>query len=337
MCGLPGEFSIQPSGDKPVPGDFAVARVERVGHHHFIETDSGRRLRLYPADRVACAFGNRYATDVYEGRALDLNRLHLLSGSGVIGTVLSQNHDAGPPTRLSFLGYVTDAAGKRVNSVDRKFSPAPARPRGVDVIVIAGTGMSTGKTTVVRRILYGLSLRGVRAAGCKLTGTTSPRDLHEMRSAGAAFTTDFSDFGFPSTYDVPVENLIHLLDNMLDACLRHDARVAVVEVADGFLQQETRGLFESEEFRSRVRGVILAASCSGSALCAADYTQRSGFDVWAVSGLITNSPLFIREFTNHSDVAVIRSRSDRRLADLVLKKTGRPEVPEAPAAVTLAG
>ncbi len=152
-----------------------------------------------------------------------------------------------------------------------------------------------------------------------------------MRAAGAVYTTDFSDYGFPSTYGVSVKDLILLLDDMLDACKRHDARVAVVEIADGLLQQETRNLFESEEFRSRVRGVILAAACSGSGLCAADRTQRSGFDVWAVSGLITNSPLFVREFTNYSDVTVIRSRSGSGLADLVLKKTARPELPEVAA------
>ncbi len=143
--GLQDEYFLQQPGDKPEPGDFAVVRVENVDHHRFLETDSGRRLRLYPADRLVCAFGNRYATDVYEGRVLNLNRLHLLSGSGVIGTVLSRNRDAGPPTRLSFLGYVTDAAGKRVNSIDRKFSPVAARTRAVDVVVVAGTGMSTEK------------------------------------------------------------------------------------------------------------------------------------------------------------------------------------------------
>jgi hypothetical protein len=118
---------------------------------------------------------------------------------------------------------------------------------------------------------------------------------------------------------------LQLFDNMLNACSRMPARLVVVEVADGFLQRETTMLLASEKFRRRIRGVVLAGACSGSALCAATAIQRAGFDVWAVSGLITNSPLYVQEFTTHSSIPVLSSRSSEDdWAGLVMRRLSTP-------------
>lgn len=312
----------------PRPGDVAVVRVEKIGHHHQIETENEQRLRLYPGDWLMCTFGNRYATDVYEGRVLGLKRLHLLTASGMIGTVVSCHRDVSRPTTLSFLGYVADPSGRRLNLKEQWFPPVCGRPPHPDVVLVVGTGMSTGKTTVTRKILRGLVSRGIRVAGCKLTGSVSPRDLHELRATGALHATDFSDYGFPSTYLASLTELIRLFDSMLVACCRKGAQLVVVELADGFLQTETEMLMGCEDIRSRVRGVVLAASCSGSALCAADMIQKAGLDLWVVSGLISNSPLFAREFRSRSSIPLASSRANaNRLARLVMARIAatRPE------------
>ena len=312
----------------PRPADVAVVRVEKVGHHRHIETENDRRLRLYPGDRLTCVFGNRYATDVYEGRVLGLKKLHLLTGSGMIGTIVSRHRDVSRPTTVSFVGYVADRSGRRVNLKELCFPPVCGRPPQPDVIFVVGTGMNTGKTTVTRKILRALVSRGVRVAGCKLTGSVSPRDLDELRATGALHATDFSDYGFPSTYQASVTELVRLFDSMLGACCQRGAQLVVVELADGFLQKETEMLLRSEEIRGRVRGVVLAAACSGSALCAADAIQRAGLELWVVSGLISNSPLFAREFTSHSSVPLASSRTNaNRLTRLVMARivAMRPE------------
>jgi dethiobiotin synthetase len=316
------QYCLRLDAGQPKPGDIAMVEVEKLGHHHYLETDKARRLRLYKGDKLICAFGNRYATEAYEGRALDpnKNKLHLLSGSGMIGTVISRHRDIVRPTGLSFLGYLTDNAGTRINMRDLPhFQPAD-KTTPKNVIVVAGTGMSTGKTTVMRRVLHGLAARGVRVAGCKLTGTASPRDLLEMRATGALFTTDFSDYGFPSTYGVDMHELIGLFDRMTDACSRKGADIIVMEVADGLLQRETRMILKNDLLRHRICGVLVASTCSGSALYATESLQKSGLDVWAVSGLITNSPLFVREFKSNSSVPVASSRTGDQLTDIVMNK-----------------
>src|SRR5262249_14461679 len=98
----------RPDKLQPRPGGAAPGRVDRIGHHHLIETGSDRRLRLYKGDRLMCVFGDRYATDVYEGRVHDVVKLHMLTGSGLVGTVVARHRDVGRPTGLSFLGYLAD-------------------------------------------------------------------------------------------------------------------------------------------------------------------------------------------------------------------------------------
>jgi hypothetical protein len=315
------KYSLLSESGLPRAADVVLASVEKIGHHRYLETDKARRLRLYKGDLLLCAFGNRYATEVWEGRVLEptrKNKLHLLSGSGMVGTVVSRHKEIEPPTAMSLVGYLTDSRGSRVNLRDlcHAFQPEQA----ANVIVVAGTGMSTGKTTVMRRILHELVVRGFRVAGCKLTGTASPRDLFEMRSTGALLATDFSDYGFPSTYGAAIPELTALFDCMVEASNRLQSDIIVMEIADGFLQRETRMLLDSEDFRRRVRGVIVAAPCPGSALCATDYIEKAGLEVWAVSGLITNSPLFMQEFSSRSSVRIASSRTGKDLADLVMEK-----------------
>ena len=314
------QYTLSPDCGAPKIGDVGVIRIDRIGHHTRIDSQCERKLRLYRGDHLVCAFGNRYATDVYEGRVRSLKKLHLLTSSGIVGTVVNRNRTVGRPTAVSFLGYLANDSGDRVNLKDLLFRPLAglATP---DVILVVGTGMNTGKTTVTRKILRALVSRGVPVAGCKLTGTASPRDLYEYRGTGARHTVDFSEYGFPSTYRATSRELHDLLDTMIESSVLQGCQLVIVEVADGFLQHETQMLLNSEIVRQRIRGVVLAGACAGSALYAADCLEKSGLDVWAVSGLMTNAPLSVQEFKSRSVIPVASSstRGDR-LAKIVVAK-----------------
>jgi len=315
------QYRLLPDHGRPAAGDAVVVQVDRIGHHQHLETEWERRVRLYEGDRLVGVFGNRYATDVYEGRVLEARRLHLLTTSGLIGTVTSRNRSVGRPTNVKFVGYLADSQGVKVNTKSLRFQSPSPQVGSPDLVLVVGTGMSTGKTTVMRKILRAMAARGVRVGGCKLTGTASPRDLYEMRATGAVLATDFSDYGFPSTYLESLDELIRIMDLMGAACGRAGAEIVMIEIADGLLQPETRMLLESSEVRRRVKGVVVAGACSSSLLFATEYLRKLGHEVWAASGLITNSPLFVREFTLRSPVVVASSRgSGNRLARIIMKR-----------------
>lgn len=298
---------IQKTRQLPRPGDVAVVQVESVGKHVRIMTADHSPIRLYPGDRFAAVFGNRYATDAFEGRVETVEDLQLLTAGGMIGTVLSSHQSMASPTKLSFGGYLLDEDGERVNLKGRLFTRNAPRLPLDNIILVVGTGMNAGKTTTACKLVRGLLQEGFRTAACKVTGSVSHRDPDKFRSTGAHYVRDFSDYGFPSTYLCSRDEIIELFYLMMSDAARSDPEVTVVEVADGVLQRETRMLLEDPVLRAHVSGVVLSAGCALSALRGIEEIEKRGHNVVCVSGCITSSPLFVRELEESTDVPAVSS------------------------------
>lgn len=310
-----------PDGRAPVPGDLALFRVAELGYHTSITTADQRKLRIYEGDLLVGVFGHRYATDAYEARVQGLDDVSLLTAGGMVGTILSRHHEMGRPTRLSFLGYVADAEGLRVNLKAEQRRPVGPTPPTRNLLVVVGTGMNAGKTTTVARLVHALTGRGLRVAACKLTGSVSNRDPDEMRAAGAVTVRDFSDYGFPSTYLATEPELEELAASLLTDTARVHPDVTVMEIADGILERETAMILQDPLFRRHVRGLLLAADSALGALAAVERLTAWGYEVLAVSGAITSAPLYVEEFRGASSVPVASSAGDdEELAAAVLPR-----------------
>ena len=296
--------------NKPKIGDVAVVCVERIGNHTSLVTTDNKKLRIYVGDYIVCVFGNRYATDAFEGEVIGLENLSLLTAGGMIGTVKSKHsHDVKKPTKVSFTGYLVKKGDKRINLKQLKFvinRPTPDTEIK-NLIVAVGTGMNSGKTTTARMLIKGLSERGLKIAACKLTGSVSNRDQDEMRSASARCIMDFSDYGFPSTYLATKQELIDLFNIMLARLEKFNPDVVIMEIADGILQRETNMLLTDPYVKQKTKGIVLAAESAPSALYGVEYLKNLGYTIIAVSGAMTSAPLFVREFQQHSDIHVASS------------------------------
>ena len=311
----PGATQIlaHPLGHVPAPGDLAVVQVEEMGYHERITTQDNLRLRIYPGDRIVGVFGNRYATDAYEGEVDGLDDLSLLTAGGMIGTVRSRHRSVKRPTRVKFLGYVAHADGEVVNLKTAAFQKAKPTQSPRNLIAVVGTGMNAGKTTSCVKLIKALSQQGLRVAACKLTGSVSNRDQDEMRSASASQVLDFSDFGFPSTYLCGKDELLDLYGTMMAGLEPADADVTVMEIADGILQRETAMLLEDDGLRQQLSGVVLAADNALSARYAVSRLESLGHRVLAVTGVLTSSPLCMREFAEIAATPVASSAGDATL------------------------
>ena len=298
----------------PRPGDCVLVQIDSLGYHQRIMTGCDRQ-RLYEGDCLIGVLGNRYATDAYEGEVDGLDDLHILTGAGMLGTVRSKFASMKRPTELTYLGYLTTEAGARINLKSSQRPPSDI-DRRLD-------SMNSGKTTTAAKLSKALLREGLRVAACKVTGSVSHRDLHELQATGVHDVRDFSDYGYPSTYQCDEQELLNVFESMLSDATQANPDVVVMEIADGVLQRETQMLLTSATVRPRVRGVVLAAGCAPSALFGAAQVKAYGHDVAAVSGCITNSPLFMREFSQHCDIP-IGSSVDRgeHLAQLVMERCG---------------
>ena len=324
---LPGDHAyLTPSSGTSPPnvGDVALFRVTRIGYHASVVVRDGRKLRIYPGDLLLGVFGNRYATDGFEAEVDGVSNLSLLTAGGMVGTVLSSHRTMGRPTSLELVGFVAGPTGRPLNLVRSFFRPVVDVPElGCPLLVVVGTGMNAGKTTVVSQIVHDASARGLRVAAGKLTGSVSNRDADEMRAASAASVVDFSDYGFPSTYLADPVELAALWRTILERSARDRPDLIVMEIADGLVERETAILLGDPAFRGRVSGVVLAADSSLGALWAVQRLTSVGLAPLAVSGALTSAPLAVREYREESTVPIFESGSGSpELADHVLGRLG---------------
>jgi len=306
-------LSVGPQVEPGRAGDLIVARVVKIGAHDHAEDRHGRRMRLYPGDLVVGAYGNRYATDFYEGYvpAPGESITHLLTAGGLVGSVASA-HDAHPdPTELEVMGRVVMNGGHPA-SLEEFARPIPreAIASSVPTIVVVGTSMNAGKTTTAAGIIRGLSRAGLWVRAGKVTGSGSGKDRWSYADAGAHALFDFLDFGMASTFGYPLEQLAGTMRAIRDALIAEGSDAVVLEIADGLLQQETRWLLERRPVEEVA--VVFAATDALSAQSGVEILRALNLRVRAISGLVSRSPLAAREAETATGLPVV---SPWRLAE----------------------
>src|SRR5437588_2111454 len=297
------ECSLSPPTLPPRPGQLVAARVEQIVAHDHVEDRVGRRARIFPGDLVVGAYGNRYATDVYEGYVPKRPQTHLLTAGGLIGTVASVNGSQKLPTELEVVAALVDETGRQLSTEDFALpEPVPCDP-SLGTIVVVGSGMNAGKTTTVAGIIRGLARAGIKVGGAKVTGSGSGKDLWSYVDSGAASVLDFLDYGMPSTFGYPVERLIETTHRIRHELAGRGCEAVVLEIADGLLQLETRALVK--ELVGVVDAVVVATVDALGARAAADMLEPMGLPLRLVSGLLTRAPLAAREAREVLGVPVV--------------------------------
>ncbi|MEL6337015.1 MAG: DUF1611 domain-containing protein [Pseudomonadota bacterium] len=279
------------------PGDLLFARVDKPGHHKSIERPDGRKALLLPGDEILVAAGARYAPDQFEAFApTTVGPAHLVAAGGIAGIVVAAHSATRTPTEITIVGAVCRRSGQRIRLADYALTDAPiAETPDVPVIAVCGTAMNAGKTTTVASLVRGFALDGQKVAAIKATGTGAGGDLWSFHDAGAHIVRDFTDAGFATTYRVPVAQILESARRLIADAVAAGADVILLEIADGLHQRETAELMRCADLRELVTGVVFAASDAMGAEAGADWLDRAGHRVMALSGKMTASTLAVRE------------------------------------------
>ncbi len=288
------------TGGRPRAGDLLLARVLEIGHHRRIELPSGRKAQLFEGDELLLAYGARYASDQFAAVVPeDLAPCDLVAAGGLAGRCTSRHERTRRPTRIAPVGLLADARG-RVLAL-RDFAPLGRQGEGRGeatppfTLAVVGTAMNAGKTTTAAALVRGYRRLGRRVAALKATGTGSGGDRFALLDAGAAPVFDFTDLGFASTCRLPGAELEAIFTRLLAAAAAAGAEVAVVEIADGLLFEDTARLVGSAAFRRRVDALVLAAADALGAAGSVHWLRDHGLAPALVSGALTASPLAVRE------------------------------------------
>lgn len=284
----------------PRAGDVVLARVVEIGKHTRLESPVSRRQMLFPGREVLVAYGDRYAPDQFLAHVPDsLAPADLVAGGGLASQVLEQHASIDMATRLEPLGLLADAEGRvtldrfaPLGSGTSAAAPAGARP---PVVVVLGSSMNSGKSTVLGSIVNGLVGAGLQVAAGKSTGTGAGNDPHQFRDAGASTVLDFTDFGHATTYRLGHERIREIFVRMVDELMATGPDAVVIEVADGVYQEETRWLLQDGAFHDRVDRVVFASQDALGAVAGLQVLDGAGLTTAAVSGVVASSPLAARE------------------------------------------
>ena len=135
----------------------------------------------------------------------------------------------------------------------------------------------------------------MKVSAAKFTGTGAGSDYRTLVDAGADPVYDFIDAGYVSTYRVRREALLDIAMTLGSEMSATRPDVIIIEVADGLLQRETARLFSTQAFTDWVDGVIFAANDALGALSGVSWLTARQLPVFAITGVLTSSPLAQRE------------------------------------------
>jgi len=297
----------------PRMGDVALFEVIELGKHSSIQSTTGNNCYLFEGDQFLATFGNRYATEQFEGYIPDTPTLELdiLGKGGVVGIMKSMHYkfkDIGT-TKVKLIGYAVDNNNKVLNSIYHnkervKFQPE-LKPANSKIILSLGCSMDSGKTTSAAYLSRSLMLQGKKVAFIKLTGTHYTKDSHFVRDCGAEMSIDFGYAGYPSTYLVDVPTILDLYQYLLNKVSKIDPDYIIVEIADGILQRETRALLNHHAFKSTIDYTFFSAVDSLSAIFGIEQLSQLNLRPFAVGGLFTASPLLHKEVADLIDIPVV--------------------------------
>ncbi|WP_165362650.1 DUF1611 domain-containing protein [Promicromonospora panici] len=302
----------------PRPGDVVLARVVTIGQHRRLESPVSRRQILFEGDEILVSYGSRYAADQFLAvLPEDLGPCHLAAAGGLASRVVDQHADVEDATVIEPIGLLSTSDG--VANLEA-FAPHTVRPARaevpgagaasrVPVIAVVGTSMNSGKSTTLACLAHGLAAAGLTVHAGKATGTGAGNDAHLFTDAGAHRVVDFTDFGRPSTFGLPFEDVRDVFATMVDVLAspaEHGAPdVVLVEIADGLYQGDTSRLLTDDAFRSVVDRVVFAAGDALGASGGILALRALGCEPSVVSGVLTASPLATAEARVALDVDVV--------------------------------
>ncbi len=324
-------IGLTPDLSSAAPGDLVLGEVTEIGQHKRVQLSEGRYSTSFVGDVVVLTCGDRYAPDQFEAVAeLDPQGADLIAAGGVLGRRRFAHARMSTPTQVRPLGLLVGAGGEVIN-IARYALPLKPLPAGITVIGVAGSSMNAGKTTAAVSMAHGLSKAGYRVAGLKATGTGAFGDFNAFRDAGIPVVADFTDAGMASTYRQPLERIERGFEALIAHAVSEGAEVAVVELADGVCQRETAALLHACRLRDALAGVLLAAPDALSAIGSVFILRQMDLVPFALSGMVSCSPLATAEAEASTGIVVI-SREDlcepTRVTELTQPMFDQPQLKE---------
>ncbi len=303
---------------------LVVEALEEKAVYGELELVGGRLARIIKGDVIAGVLGERQALKGFVGAIPESiepgDTLHILNMGGVLGICTSANSDFGQPLRVRVLGSAL-VAGQPANIANHALPWRDTLRHSAPVVLLSGTCMNAGKTTVACEIIRVLRSRGYRMAAAKLAGVATQRDVLNMQDHGAIEVLSFNDAGLPSTTHTD-SCIVPAAKGVLYALNDCHPDLIVVEFGDGIMgHYGVDLLLKDEELMSHVSAHILCANDLVAAWGGILYLEQLGLRVDCISGPATDNSAGIDYINRHFGKPAANARSDpETIASIVQTK-----------------
>ncbi len=287
---------------------LAVEILEDKSIYNDLELPSGRLSKLKKGDIITVALGKRRALKGFIG---DLPKslksgdiIHLLNFGGVAGECFGANtKEVGEPLRIRVLGAIT-RNGLPLNIRQKRiYIPKDTMDSTVPLIIVTGTSMDSGKTTVAIEITKTLTRMGMKLAGTKLTGVGAQRDIYKMQDYGVSTAVSFVDAGITSTAMIDDEIIINMAKGAIDYLSKDKPDAIIIEFGDGLMgRYGVNAILKTPEIQKNVRLHIGCASDPIGAIGLAKGCAEIGLPLDVISGPVTDNQVGQSIVKDHIDV-----------------------------------
>lgn len=313
------------------PGYIVAGRVRgQKNTYNQLEDLHGRMVTLQDGDVIVGVLGYRNALHGYSGVVPESvavgDVLQLLNLGGVIGRCTSENPDLGKPFDVEVLGGVLvfpefesrqgTPAHIGMNAIAYDGNGVPDVP----VVYIAGTCMSSGKTSAACQLVRQLALRGAAVGACKCTGVSLRRDTLAMIDYGARCAVSFNDAGIVTSSP---ESSVPVARGLIAHLAREGAQVIVNELGDGILgEYGVQEILGDPILMERSAAIVLCANDPVGAWGAQQVmAERFGLTIDVFSGPATDNAVGTRFIRENLGVEAINARTNgRELGEFVAAK-----------------
>jgi len=274
---------------------LAAEVLEDKSVYNEIELPSGRLSKLKKGDIIAVALGQRMALKGFVGhlpKSLKVDDvIHLLNFGGTAGICTSANtQEVGEPLRIRVLGAIT-RGGKGLNIAQANlFKPLNIMKNDTPLIIVTGTSMDSGKTTVAIEITKTLSRMGMKLAGTKLTGVGALRDVYKMQDYGVSEAVSFVDCGVTSTANMPADEMVAVAKGALEHLSKGNPDAIIIEFGDGVMgKYGVDHILNDPQIQKNVRLHIGCAGDPIGAIGLAKACENLGLPIDVMSGPVTDN------------------------------------------------
>jgi len=272
-----------------------------------LELTSGRMSTIHKGDVLVVALGNRRALKGYVGEVPSKIKqgdiINLLNLGGVAGICTSENIiEVGPAMQVKVLGALIDKNKKHYNIYDyRKFDPDDKITNKIlpPIIIISGTCMDVGKTSVACEIIKEAYKEGLHVNAAKVAGIAALKDTNNMEDYGAKETVSMIDAGFPSTVNGNNES-VKIAKGAINYLSKFKPDLIVMELGDGiFGNYGVLHILMDKEFKKIITAHIGCAYDPPGASKLYEVCRQIETPLHLISGPVTDNSVgknFIKQF-----------------------------------------